>query len=544
MNTLKNAAEFAWHHKVHTFRSALFLASMMLVLDQFYWFEWLNVFLFRVISTIAQPSVESNETGRTEVLVFTIQEDLFETEFKSRSPIDRKVLYKVLEKLTKAFPPSEFKEFKVLAIDYDLSPNNYDLDKYRSKKECIIADKEEENAQNDLDNFLRKWVIGEEGDIGKRVVLINHIPVKNQIICECKKKWEQDKVNEGTRRLKNGEVSQGILFGQPDILHYGLLGPVMKYAKGNNSFPEVVDAAEKGQEAPLTQFPCTPAASLRRQFGDKTFKPLNFFTNGAVKTYGLDDLNAPQFYREYVGERANDVKVIFFGGNYGRDDIYVTPIGERPGVTIHAYTYYSINDPVHEPHWKAWVLDIGLGFFSGLIFHIIWHLFHHSRAKGALAAQVGLTVLNFLVLGGILVVLVHYFARLLSLGLWLSPGPMLIGLFIDSYVASATGYEASNPAIREGDGHDTPSVLVEGIWFRMRLIFTDLFIERSIASNIAAGKRGAHGFTLLLCQFFGVPNGVPNQDMQWWDFLIYGILKIAVFWMIIGIAVYIIVTAH
>src|SRR5262245_14973088 len=110
------AAKATWKHKVHTLRSAIFLASMVLVLDHHNLLEWLNVFLFRVLYTIANP-YRPKETGTIKVLVFTIQEDLFETKFKSRSPIDRRELKRFLEELIKQF--QEFREFKILAIDYD-----------------------------------------------------------------------------------------------------------------------------------------------------------------------------------------------------------------------------------------------------------------------------------------------------------------------------------------------------------------------------------------------------------------------------------------
>jgi hypothetical protein len=93
-----------------------------------------------------------------------------------------------------------------------------------------------------------------------------------------------------------------------------------------------------------------------------------------------------------------------------------------------------------------------------------------------------------------LVVLVYGFAQLLHMGIWMSPGPMFIGLFIDSYVTTAT----------------------------------------------ATGKRDIHSirtpdrFTSILRQLFGI----TGHHVSKWDLFISWILKIAVFWMIIGIAVY------
>ena len=89
-------AKFICHHWIGVFRSALFLASLMVLFGHFPVFEWLNIVMFRVLHTVAYPTMKiddaKSDTGAAKALVFTIQQELFETQFRSRSPIDRSVL--------------------------------------------------------------------------------------------------------------------------------------------------------------------------------------------------------------------------------------------------------------------------------------------------------------------------------------------------------------------------------------------------------------------------------------------------------------------
>jgi hypothetical protein len=149
LRALKNAIKSP--DNIKAFRSALFFASLMVILEHQGLLEWLDVFMLRVVAGFTQDTVVNN---RPEALVFTIQEELFETAFKSRTPINREIFVRYLWALDESFSYDRLKKFNVLAIDYDLSPNSFDFDEYKKTKECIINDPEEERGQKKLKEFF------------------------------------------------------------------------------------------------------------------------------------------------------------------------------------------------------------------------------------------------------------------------------------------------------------------------------------------------------------------------------------------------------
>jgi hypothetical protein len=118
-----------------------------------------------------------------------------------------------------------------------------------------------------------------------------------------------------------------------------------------------------------------------------------------VKVCELRELNDFEHCKRVFGEWTDAVEVIFFGGDYGKDDTHITPLGETPGVVVQAYTYFSMIQPRGEQsHWLAWAIDIGVGFAAGIIFHIVWYMFHHYHKQGRFAPQVVLVSMNFMLL--------------------------------------------------------------------------------------------------------------------------------------------------
>jgi hypothetical protein len=411
-----------------------------------------------------------------EALVFTIQEGLFETEFKARTPIDRKVLSRYLKKLVEVYSPHDFKEFKVLAIDYDLSPSNY-----KENSQCTIDDTKEQESQEIIDNFLAGLVAGEK----IRVVLIEPLPVSNPYLCECKKRWQQER------------EKQGIVFGNPTLLQFGLLGPVMKYIEytgHKDSFPTVALAAKEDKKG------CEEKLQSPKALKHSSFYPINYvqaYARGAVKVCQLNDENSFKECDTYYKKNISTVKAIFFGGDYGKDDTYITPLGATPGVTVQAYTYFSIAERLRSHHWwvpwMVWFVDILSGFLIGWLFHLIWHKFHDYRQRHIFSGQVVCASGNFFILILLLALLTFVSAPLLSRGIWLNPALIVIGLFIDSYVTAVT-----------------------------------------------TGTHTSASFTSSLHPLFGIPShSVVSSDL-----FFHGLLKIALFWIAVGLALYMLITHH
>lgn len=422
--------------------------------------------MLRVLPTAAPLTAQASRAAPAKVLVFTIQQELFETEFKSRSPIDRAVLQRYLEKLVEVYPA-----VKVLAIDYDLSPND--------------DDPAAQQVQAAFDAFLSSLV-----QAGKRVVLITHLPVANRKLCELKTAWEQE------------QYDKGILFGGSELLHYRLFGTVVKYAEREDSFPAAVRAAAHDGRVTRPRFTCDdPQPSSRESFAHKGYRPINFGQAvGPVRRCELYKLSGFEQCKYLLSQGTEAAEVLFFGGHYGRDDTFMTPLGDTPGVAIQAYTYYSLVQPLHQKHWQAWMIDVGMGVVAGFIFEGIWHGFHRARREAILARQLALALGNFVTLLGILVAVVAQFASWLIRGIWINPGPMFIGLYIHSYLATAT-------ATDQGGRH---------------------------------GPHTVHGLAFLLKQFAGI----PGPQITGWDRRLHWLFKVAVFWITGLMAVYLLLAHH
>jgi hypothetical protein len=476
----------------------------MVILEHYHVLEWLDVFMLRAAVAIVPRTATVDP--KAEVLVFTIQDELFEdiNEFKSRSPIDRTVLQKYLQDVVRFFPHA-----RVLAIDYDLSPNNYTLSQDMGQNKCTINDPNERKDQENIERFL-----GDFAQQGRKVVLIKHLPVQNRHLNACKVQWEED------------QSRRGILFGQLDVLHFGLFGPVVKYVEHEHSLPSSVLAATKCTdtrvpELPAIQFPCDNGVPLSRE-GDghkplsgRSKEPASVYRINYVQAYAKGAVQICRLYQKdgvercqfLLRKRLENVPVIFFGGDYGRDDIYSTPLGALPGVTIQAYTYFSMHERqkrmswwawgvmivvglgagvlsrwiwrefpkyyeqkncaplvylalctmltvliilvllglVAGIHWSAWAIDILVGLGVGLLFHWIWGEFRTHAGPEGIIQRAFLLLSNFIILLFILVLSVLAVGRALAWGLWINPALIFIGLFMDSYVTAVTPAHEGSP---------------------------------------------------------------------------------------------------
>jgi hypothetical protein len=142
----------------------------------------------------------------------------------------------------------------------------------------------------------------------------------------------------------------------------------------------------------------------------------------------------------------------------------------------------------------VWGVDILSGFLIGWLFHVIWHKFHDYRQRHIFSGQVVCASGNFFILILLLALLTCIAAPLLSQGIWLNPALIVIGLFIDSYVTAVT-----------------------------------------------TGTHTAASFTSSLHPLFGIPSASVISRS---DLFVHGLLKIALFWIVVGLALYMLITHH
>lgn len=135
-------------------------------------------------------------------------------------------------------------------------------------------------------------------------------------------------------------------------------------------------------------------------------------------------------------------QVVFFGGKWGEDDTYLTPIGELFGVDIHAAAFLSSADHFKEINWLGFVVDIGIALLFGLVISYCWARYFKLRfssdASQRQRAPLWIVMLTaiFILLALPVAIAVSWF--LMTCGsIWASPLPLAIGMLIESFASGS-----------------------------------------------------------------------------------------------------------
>jgi hypothetical protein len=150
-----------------------------------------------------------------------------------------------------------------------------------------------------------------------------------------------------------------------------------------------------------------------------------------------------------------DIRFVVFGGSYGVEDRYLTALGKRSGVQVHA----AVAAQLRADTWHGWGFlgDIALG---GLVFgpfvHWAWRRYFLQRAQATRSRAawghpnlayrwlllLGLGLLTFVFL------LTYASAGLYAYwGIWVSPVPMALGMLAEAVVSGSV--HVANHVIRD-----------------------------------------------------------------------------------------------
>lgn len=133
--------------------------------------------------------------------------------------------------------------------------------------------------------------------------------------------------------------------------------------------------------------------------------------------------------------KRNDIenKVVFLGGQYNNQDKFLTPIGALDGVAVHAYIVAS--DLKNASHWIAILLDIVVGSIIGVILAFLWKKYDTESFNwifDSYKSVVFLAILSFVI--ALIFLSIYLMPVIMSSGIWLNPGPMILGMFIHAFL--------------------------------------------------------------------------------------------------------------
>nr|WP_276598034.1 CHASE2 domain-containing protein [Roseateles koreensis] len=283
----------------------------------------LTKFSLLVVSSLASQAPSQAQQLRADMpVVALLTNDDFVLRYAEKNPLDRCVM---AEDLGRVFA----KQPQRVAIDFDLSPL---LKPSASEREC----------QDQLNQLLQQHA--------GTVVLLAPFPTSAEPLLQVKHDWMQAQCQHGLH-FATGEIEQslGVVtelnLGDDataharlaDQLHHGLSSYLcdqvtpLRNARDNRWLNERWQEQDKmaGHELGHDAAQHEPESA-----------PINF--PALTRRVAVMALNSPTF------AQLPDLKenVVLVGGDWGRDDNFLTAIGNQPGVVVHAARLVSLANPI------------------------------------------------------------------------------------------------------------------------------------------------------------------------------------------------------
>lgn len=393
-------------HLPSHFPGAVAVASLVTIGHlHYHLLEAIDGYAFIGIGNLSAIGALSSGAKKPTVAVVVIDQSSYETWYHERSPLSRCQLRDDLKFLYELpIPP------RLMVIDLDLSPS--------AQPEEARSSGDNADCQEKLNQLLIA------GSRKTRTVLMNPLPVNDPDAKERTRIWMES--------MKAANIS----FGDPYLpIRYGLVTKI-------ECMPEKLAAVA------LREF-STNSASLC-QSKDFLINPKQYLKG----LRSVSALNLPlqdTLFAEWPGIPPPwQLQVVFFGGTYGDDDTYLTPLGIMYGVEVHAAAYMSLVEPASEfDHLLGFGLEIGIAVIFGGIISSCWRGYFAMRFSPAPWKR-ELSAVFVLLLGVLLIILVAgtTVGSLLLLSMsdyWLSPIPIALGMLIESFFVGAV-----QEAVQEG----------------------------------------------------------------------------------------------
>ncbi|MBK7237486.1 MAG: CHASE2 domain-containing protein [Sterolibacteriaceae bacterium] len=406
---------------------AIVVAAVVVILEQYRLIGWLDSAMLRIAGTArASSQVASGGPAVHDwrlPFVITLTDTMYETDFQQQSPLDRETLARLIEVIASRGPA-------MLTVDIDLSPGP--------------AGASGNRGQEILDRLLER--IARAGTT--KLVLATPLPVRSGDLVAIKYKWML------------GLCRAGIQFGLSDVLQ--TQGVVLRVSTNHASLGVVaqqVSGATGPRPPPYASWLPMDWSALPFSAGEFSVDhalvaddfhrqlPLNadYFAAMESAAMPLDSVADAAGLPPLVG------RTVFLGGEYEGRDQFITAFGRQPGVVIHAATFYSGHHPIKGiTHAFAVALDVVVGVLCGYLFHWSWQVY--NRAARAFeehragpdrwrryALVRGLLIGNLLLVAILVLVLVKLSAAVFQFSLWVNPGPVIIGVFAKTLIASRAG---------------------------------------------------------------------------------------------------------
>jgi hypothetical protein len=429
MQQVDNQAGSPSHESSHSFRrvacsyllkewpSAVLVAAVVFIIH--HKSDWLDAVDGYAFVAIGNLGFHAEPVQAEQVLALLIDSATHESRYLERSPLSRCELHRDLQRLYAAGPD-------IVAIDIDISPAVWSLDQPKLLEgECLTgqshrANKPPRHDEAVCEDNLYSMI---ESSRNTTTIIIEPFPVSEPEgeLGRRKNCWRE--------RMKK---TQRVEFGDAKLsVDYGL---VIKHHAADNSFVSLARAL-------------TPRTEKKPE---RSEKPRHIDTRqyARVKPLTLEELDSQLNPIEHLrgiltkmngGSTEHPKKVAFFGGAYGKDDLFMTPIGKVYGVEAQAASYLS--DGLKEHPGRDLLVDIVFAISFGTVVAYFWTKYFSSRFSSSAERRQSARLWIVLLIAA--VVFMGFFTTVFSLrllswfGIWSSPIPIAVGMLIDSFVSGS-----------------------------------------------------------------------------------------------------------
>ncbi|WP_129104138.1 CHASE2 domain-containing protein [Arcobacter sp. CECT 8985] len=349
--------------------------------------------LLDIANTISLRNIASSIENKSQIYIdenkslsILIDDELYEKEFQSTSPLNKDKLYIILSKIISKKP-------KNIIIDLDISPDyNFQNNKNTNNSLYKLLKKHSKNI-----NFTLPFAIYSKTKENKSI----------------KRTWMKN-------MCKNG-ISFAIPFIHSQmgisLNFYDYKNSLYNTTLKNNSVCKNLLNSKNGIYTLLKKY--------KNDFKNSKEFPINF-ENSNSSNIILTSINQLNSY-------SLKDKTIFLGGKYGYSDKYLTPYGEKVGTQIHEAIFYTQTHKINNANTSITVFaDLFLAFTFGLLLEKILEFRKKAQSLNIIA------VLNILLF--IFLILFIFISSYISshiyhnFYIWLNPIPLIIGMFLDSII--------------------------------------------------------------------------------------------------------------
>lgn len=425
-------------HCAQEWASALLVASIVTIANlHFHSLRAFDTYTFLALGQLTSVSLAGGGKEHRAVVV-EIDNPTFEKEFEEKTPLNRALLTRYLGAIYGTrddpyldVPPDSDEPNRtvltkpdIVVVDLDISPALRSLlDKTTACTEAPPPEGKvfpEEALERDEAALYDLIETRARGPNPVTTVLLKPFDADDKQLACWRKRWQAWMESD----------TDHVVFGNGDVpVRYGVHAELSEEPE---SLVRVVESKATGRPLAAVHGEHARRLDPRQLLKGVQILPISEFPRAALTTELTAQLN------ETAKQNPHKKRVVFFGGAYGTDDLFLSAVGEIYGVEAHAAGYVS--DSVDSHHVIDFVLDFLIAMLFSLAIAFFWRKYFDARlSDNAVTRELAKVWIIGLVFCVLCLVIILSFISLLMLtrGIWLSPIPLAVGMMFDSFVSGS-----------------------------------------------------------------------------------------------------------